>query len=371
MHWRFLLSTKTLSTDLMEALSARERLVTDYFLQPRFREWFKPQDLCDAVFAYIERSAKRLRPAVLLWSCGAVGGDENVAIPAAAGVEMFHTWTLVHDDLIDNDDLRRGGPTVHKLAEQFASANLGYGENRSQEYGRDIAILAGDCQHAWTISLFCECAKQQGVDPKVMVDIIYHLESYVVNKLIEGETLDVQYSRAPIESLTKEDIVFMLWMKTGVLYEFAARTGAMIGLNNSDENHPYVLALARFASQCGTAFQLQDDILGLMGKEAQLGKPVGSDVREGKKTTIVFFALQSATPEDRRFLLSVLGNQGATDSDVCKATDLMVSLGAVQKTADLALEHIHNALPELDALPESDYKSLLVSWAHFMIDREF
>lgn len=355
----------------MQALSERERLVTGYFLQDRFRDWFKPADLREAVFSYLERGAKRLRPAVLLWSCGAVGGDEDSALPAAAGVEMFHTWTLVHDDLIDNDDLRRGGPTVHKLCQDYAASHLGYGPERSREYGRDIAVLTGDSQHGWTISLFCECARDRGVDPKVMIDVIYHLESYVVNTLIEGETLDVQYSRKPIEELSRDDIVYMLWMKTGVLYEFAARVGAMIGLNDSNPDHPYVAALSRFASQCGTAFQLQDDILGLMGKESQLGKPVGSDVREGKKTTIVFFALQAATPEQRKFLLSILGNRDASDADVQKAIDLMVSLGGVQKTADLALEHIHRALPELAVLPDSQYKTLLESWAHLMINREF
>ena len=355
----------------MEALSARERLVTGYFLQERFRKWFKPADLREAVFAYLERGAKRLRPAVLLWACGAVGGNEDSALPAAAGVEMFHTWTLVHDDLIDNDDLRRGGPTIHKLAQDYALEKLGYTLEKSREYGRDIAVLTGDSQHGWTISLFCECARDRGVDPRVMLDIIYHLESYVVNTLIEGETRDVQYSRTPIEELTSDDIVQMLWMKTGVLYEFAARSGAMIGLNSSDENHPYVSALSRFASQCGTAFQLQDDILGLMGKESQLGKPVGSDVREGKKTTIVFFALQASTPGQRKFLLSVLGSRDASDADVQKATDLMVSLGGVQKTADLALEHIHRALPELAVLPSSEYRTLLESWAHLMINREF
>lgn len=358
-------------SDLMEALSARERLVTGYFLQERFRKWFKPADLREAVFAYLERGAKRLRPAVLLWACGAVGGNEDSALPAAAGVEMFHTWTLVHDDLIDNDDLRRGGPTIHKLAQDYALEKLGYTLEKSREYGRDIAVLTGDSQHGWTISLFCECARDRGVDPRVMLDIIYHLESYVVNTLIEGETRDVQYSRTPIEELTSDDIVQMLWMKTGVLYEFAARSGAMIGLNSSDENHPYVSALSRFASQCGTAFQLQDDILGLMGKESQLGKPVGSDVREGKKTTIVFFALQASTPGQRKFLLSVLGSRDASDADVQKATDLMVSLGGVQKTADLALEHIHRALPELAVLPSSEYRTLLESWAHLMINREF
>ena len=360
-----------MALDLMAALNEREQKVNEYFQRPQFREWFKPQDLQDAVYAYLQRSGKRLRPAVLLWSCGAVGGNEDTALPAACGVEMFHTWTLVHDDLIDNDDLRRGGPTVHKLGQTFASEKLGYDENRSREYGRDLAVLTGDSQHGWNVSLFCECARNGGVDARAVIEIIYHLESYVVNTLIEGETLDVQYSRTPIEQLSREDIVHMLWMKTGVLYEFAARAGAMIGLNTADTNHPCVAALARFASSCGTAFQLQDDILGLMGKEEKLGKPVGSDVREGKKTTIVYFALKSASPEERAFLLATLGNRGASASDVSKAIDMMVSLGGVKRTSELALEHINKALPELAVLPDSPYKEMLTEWAHYMINRKF
>jgi geranylgeranyl diphosphate synthase type I len=132
-----------------------------------------------------------------------------------------------------------------------------------------------------------------------------------------------------------------------------------------------VAALSRFASSCGTAFQLQDDILGLMGIEEQLGKPIGSDVREGKKTTIVFFALKSAGPDERAFLLSVLGNSEASPEEVRKATEMMVSLGAVDKTAELALEHVNKALPELAALPDSAYKELLADWAHYMINRTF
>ena len=208
-----------------------------------------------------------------------------------------------------------------------------------------------------------------GRDARVIIDLIYHLESHVVNTLIEGETLDVQYAQTPIEQLSREDIVHMLWMKTGILYEFAARAGAMLGLNTSDAKHPHVAALTRFASSCGTAFQLQDDILGLMGQEEKLGKPIGSDVREGKKTTIVYFALKSASQADRKFLLSVLGNRDASPADVTRATDMMVSLGAVDRTADLALEHINKALPELAVLPDSTYKELLTEWAHYMISR--
>jgi len=360
-----------MALDLLDALRAREGKVSEYFQQQRFRDWFRPQDLRDAVFSYLERPGKRLRPAVLMWACGAVGGDENVALPAACAVELFHTWTLVHDDIIDNDRLRRGGPTVHVLGETFAREKLGYRDSKAAQYGRDLAILTGDSQHGWNVSLMCECARSGGVDARVVLDIIYHLESYVVNTLIEGETLDVQYSHTPIEKLTREDIVHMLWMKTGVLYEFAARAGAMIGLNSSDPEHTYVAALSRFASRCGTAFQLQDDILGLLGKEEKLGKPVGSDIREGKKTTIIYFALRAASDAERGFLLSVLGNTSASPEDVRKATDLMVDLGAVKATSDLALEHVNAALPELDALPDSDYKELLASWAHFMISRSF
>ncbi|MCX8053818.1 MAG: polyprenyl synthetase family protein [Armatimonadetes bacterium] len=382
-----------MSVDLLEALKERERKVTEYFMQPRFRDWFKPQDLRDAVFAYLERPAKRLRPAVMMWSCGAVGGDENLVIPAAAGIEIFHTWTLVHDDLIDNDELRRGGPTIHKLGEAFAREKLGYPEEKCRDYGRDLAVLTGDSQHGFTISLFCECAGAKtsptpsfarrrdkngsypalsdGCDPSVVLDVIYHLESYVVNTLIEGETLDVQYARTPVEKLTCDDIVRMLWMKTGVLYEFAARAGAMLGLNTSDLTHPWVAALSRFASKCGTAFQLQDDILGLLGKEEQLGKPVGSDVREGKKTTIVYFALKTASEEQKKFLLSVLGNANASTNEVQKATQMMLSLGAVDQTAQLALEHVNSALTELDELPDSQYKELLRAWAKYMIERQF
>jgi len=360
-----------MAVDLMEFLRERERWVTNYFFQPRFRDSFRPQDLREAVYAYIERPGKRLRPAVLLWCCGAVGGDEQSALPAAAAVEMFHTWTLVHDDLIDNDDLRRGGPTVHKLGEEFARTRLGQSEEKSREYGRDLAILTGDSQHGWTVSMMCECAGRNGIDPYVVLDIIRYLESHVVNMLIEGEALDVQYARKPIEELTRDDIIHMLRMKTGVLYQFAARAGAMLGLNTRDEKHPYVAALSRFASQCGTAFQLQDDILGLLGKEEQLGKPISSDVREGKKTTIVYFALRAANDIQRKFLLSVLGNPDASAAEVAEATELMVSLKGVEETSKLAQEYISSALPELEVIPDSIYKELLHTWAHYMINRTF
>ncbi len=357
--------------DLRAALADCERKVSSYILDERFRNWFRPSDLQEAVFAYLGRPGKRLRPAVLLWSCGAVGGEEELALPAAAAVEVFHTWTLVHDDLIDNDEMRRGGPTIHKLGETIAADKLGLCKRDSKEYGRDLAVLTGDSQHGFTISLLCECARSSKIDPYVVLDVIYHLESYVVNTLLEGEILDVQYSFSSIEELSEEDVLRMLWMKTGALYEFAARTGAMLGLNTRDKDHPWVASLSKFAGKCGTAFQLQDDILGILGNEAQLGKPVGSDIREGKKTMIVLRAFKSASEKQQQFLKSVIGDPHASAEDVRKAVELMLALGAVEETAKMAKEHVEAAVSELEALPDSRYKQLLAAWAQYMIDRQF
>ncbi len=189
-----------MSVNFFEELKRREERVTQYLLAPRFREWFQPEHLRRAVYAYLERPGKRLRPAVLLLSCGAVGGDEQVAVPAAAAVELFHTWTLVHDDLIDHDAKRRGGPSVHELGRQLGQNELGLDAQRSVVYGGDLAILAGDVQQAWSVCLLAELASR-GVAPEVVLALMTRLESHVINHLIGGELLDVQFSCRPLDRL--------------------------------------------------------------------------------------------------------------------------------------------------------------------------
>ncbi len=354
-----------MSDVFFDALSKVTLTVNSFLSDPRFKTAFESEDLRDAVMAYVERSGKRLRPAVMMWCCGAVGGDPSIALPAGAGVELFHTWTLVHDDIIDNDDLRRGGPSVHCLGRELALTRHGYTTDQAELYGRDLAILTGDCQHAWSVSLFCECK----VDPGVVLAVIRELETRVVNTLLEGELLDVQYSRAETANLTQDAVLKMLWMKTGALYEFCARAGAMIGLNTADRAHPQVAALAGFASECGTAFQLQDDILGLVGDHKKLGKPVGSDIREGKKTLPVLFALESASVGEKNMIESVLGDQNASDAQVSEATELVAKLGGIDRTRALADEWLGSALAKLDTVPDSPYKALLRGWADYMVNR--
>ncbi|MFQ3550327.1 MAG: polyprenyl synthetase family protein, partial [Armatimonadota bacterium] len=264
---------------------------------------------------------------------------------------------------------RRGGPAVHKLGESLAKKNFNYTDEQAKDYGRDLAILAGDLQHSLNVRLMCECFLLNGIKPEVVLSVIHLLESDVVNTLIEGEMLDIQYSKMPVEKLNCDDIMRMLWMKTGALLEFSARAGAMLALETIDINDKLASSLANFASSCGAAFQLQDDILGLTADEAKLGKPVGSDIKEGKKTTIVHFALEKADENQKKLILDTLGNRNASDNEVEKVKEIFISLGALDRTKKLMKTKIDEALLQLDILPESKYKELLKAWADFMTSR--
>jgi geranylgeranyl diphosphate synthase type I len=356
---------------LLEAIRVRREKVYNYLMRPDYSDLFEPAHIKSAAYSYIKGRGKSLRAVVLLLSCGAVGGDEEIAIPAAAAVEVYHTWTLVHDDIIDRDDKRRGVPTLHTEYADIARRQLGHDEAEAAHYGLTIAILTGDLQQAWPIFLFAEVTQKYDVDAKLILNLLSYLTSRLAPTLIAGETLDVQYSKQPIDAISEELVLDMLWKKTGALYEFAGRAGAAIGLGDMTLEDPVVRDIARFCSQCGTAFQLQDDILGVVGDESQLGKPVGSDIREGKSTTITLKAFQEANPAQKTALKEILGNPSATEDDIQTATSLLRDLGGIAYTQALAKKYVEEAIPCLDHLTPSNYKDLLVQWAQYLVEREF
>ena len=329
-----------------------------------------PADLADGVWSYLRRPAKRLRPAALLRAARAVGGDPERALPAAAAVELFHTWTLVHDDLIDNDELRRGAPTVHAAARARAPAGLA--PERAREYGRDVAILAGDVLHGWAAALFLEAAR--ALDAGVVIELARELETSVLAHLIEGELRDVQQALVPAEdwrSVSEDEVLRMLWLKTGALYEFCGRAGAALGLGSADRDEPRARALARFASECAVAFQLQDDVLGVTGDERRLGKPVGSDLREGKKPGGVLAALRTADARAEREILAVLGVRDAGPAEIERCVRHLRELGGIDRARALAEDRRRSALEHLKMLGGAGEAVLLLrAWADFLLARE-
>lgn len=356
---------------LQHELRVRRQLVTDYLLQSEYGRRLQPTHIRDAAYSYLKLGGKSLRPAVLLLSCGAVGGEEEKAIPAAAGVEVYHTWTLVHDDIIDRDERRRGGPTVHVEFAQRGAEEFGFNEMEAAHYGQSIAILAGDAQQAWAYMLFHDLHTRYGLDAAVVLLLVRELAMDIQLMLVEGETLDVQFAarREAALTLTEKDVIEMLRKKTGVLYEFAGRAGATIGLNDATGSAPEIGRIARFCEQCGTAFQMQDDILGVIGDPAQTGKPVGADIREGKKTLIVFRALRNADDDQRREMMQVIGNPLATPDDIARVTRLLHDLDGIGYTQRLAGGMVDDALENLNALPPSRHRDLLQTWAEYLVAR--
>jgi geranylgeranyl diphosphate synthase type I len=321
--------------------------------------------------SYVRHGGKRLRPSVLMLSCMAVGGRKEMALPAAAAVELFHTWTLVHDDIIDNDNFRRGKETVHVTAGRYGEDRLKLQPAVARKYGIDSAIMTGDVQHGWSVSLLSDDLPKTGVHPEVALHLITLLQVNVLRTLVEGEMLDVEFGlSADVQQFSDEQILDMLWKKTGILYEYCGLAGALIG-KNVLEYDQQVEALKDFCSLCGTAFQVRDDILGLVGNEPELGKPVGSDIREGKKTLIIREALTNADERQKSEILKVLGNSKATVQDIEKVTRMIIDLGGVEKAAKVAREYVNRAVPLLERLPSSPSRDLLYDWANYMIDRRY
>ena len=136
-------------------------------------------------------------------------------------------------------------------------------------------------------------------------------------------------------------------------------------------NSKYAEKMENFCYNAGIAFQLQDDILGILGEEDRIGKPVGSDIREGKRTLIIYDFYKKATEEDIATLEKTLGNSKATRGEIDQAKDLLVKYGSIDYVKDLAADYVKKALPFLDDLRDSKYKDLLLAWAKYMIEREY
>ena len=333
----------------------------------------RPRELYQGTVEYFNRGGKRLRPAILMLSAGATGGKaaEESVTSAACAVELFHTFTLVHDDIIDNDPTRRGGKSVHVLvSDMFPTAE----REKRDEYGRDTAILAGDMLHALSVRFMLDTAKS-GISPTTVMSVVDMLENECLTGVLEGEAIDTRAGlitdpTLPFSTGSRDEILYMMQKKTGVLFSVSAKIGAMLGLDTPDEAQPMIVALGEFASSCGIAFQLQDDILGVTGDEKKLGKPIGSDIREGKRTLILNYAYNKTDDDGRALIERVVGNKSATDEDILAVRDLFASTGAVEDTRKLALEYIDTALAHLNKLPTSAYTEILGEWADFMARRE-
>ncbi|MGD9131735.1 MAG: polyprenyl synthetase family protein [Candidatus Bathyarchaeota archaeon] len=317
----------------------------DSFIQKIVDINSEPQLLYRASRQIIDAGGKRLRPFLVLKSCKLVGGREEDAIPTAAALELLHTFTLIHDDIMDQDEKRRGVPTVHT------------------QWGVPIAIMAGDMLFATVYKAITSYTDTKHVTPKRILQVLKEISEATIT-LCEGQTRDMMFETK--ETVSEEEYFEMIKGKTAALFETSARCGGILGGATKKQ----VKRLGRFGHYSGIAFQVIDDILGLTADEKILKKPVGNDIREGKRTLMVVYALEKASKSQRKKILETLGNKDATPKQIQETINLIDSLGAISYAKKLAEKYIERAKKALASFPASEDREDLISLSDLIFDRQ-
>lgn len=307
-----------------------------------------PKTLYESSYHLLKAGGKRLRPFVLVKSYEACGGIGEKPYPAAAAVEVLHTFTLIHDDIIDRDETRRGVPTVHVL------------------WGIPQAIISGDMLFALVFEMLSRGLREVGVKDPVIVEVIDRFSKTLID-ICAGQTMDMMMAEKPTTAVTVEEYMEMIRLKTAALYMASAEIGGLLADASSEE----LEALRSYGLNSGLAFQMIDDVLGVSGVEEELGKPVGSDIREGKKTIVVLEALNRLDDSGKRKLLETLGDRTASRDRITEVIRLIESSGAIEETKRLACLYSSKARQALRKLPETDARRLLETLTDFIVERRF
>ncbi len=299
------------------------------------------QRLKAAMSHYPSAGGKRLRPLLATMVSEAVGGKADAALPFGVALEMVHNFTLVHDDVMDEDDTRRGIKTVHSA------------------FGIPEAILAGDAMFARAFEIAIE-SDIEDARAIMLVEIL----ARAVRLLAEGQQMDMDFEN--MDSVSSDEYLKMIERKTAVLYSAAAQGGAIAG--GGTEAHQE--ALFEYGRLIGLGFQIMDDVLDLISTQEAFGKPVLNDIRNGKKTLIVVHALENLKGSQRDEFLAVLGKKDATESELVRAKEILEGIGAIDHASRIANEFVAKAKDQLSVLKDSDHKNALKTFADYMVLRK-
>jgi geranylgeranyl diphosphate synthase type I len=301
-----------------------------------------PKEFYASVWDLIDRGGKRIRPALAFLASECVGGKREDALGAAAAVELLHNMTLVHDDIEDQSELRRGKPCIHKI------------------YGIPTAINAGD---AMLIKVF-EIANSSHIPQ----ERCHRLVSQVAKRayaITWGQAFEFHMWNR--KEFTEDDVIRLLRNKTGALTALSTEAGAIAG-GGSDE---HIKLLGEFGETIGIGFQIIDDTLNVAGDVKKYGKEIGGDIREGKKTLLSAHLLKVATTQDRMTFRRLLGKKKITRTEISKAIKLYEHHGSIQYAETRAHAYLETALKTLERLPASQARANLSSIAEFLVSRSF
>lgn len=303
----------------------------------------EPSDLYTPIRYILSGGGKRLRPVLTLFSCEAYGGKYEDALYAAAAIELLHNFTLVHDDIMDNADTRRGKTTVHK------------------KWDRDTAILAGD--HLIALSL-----KALNLTHSNNMREVYDFYINSLSEVCEGQIYDKAFEKE--KSVSIEDYLMMCRKKTSKLLESCTAIGAIIAGAGEED----IKSAVSYAENLGLAFQMQDDLLDIMGEEKKFGKKQGGDIREGKKTFLLLKAIELAgESNDKNVLFSVMNKEDVITEDnfVNLVKNIYLKYGVIDIANKIIEEYTLKADTALNGMQSEEGKNLLRWFSKMILKRNF
>ncbi len=309
---------------IYNAVYQKERRKIDILLQKALRNR-KPVSLYEPAAYIINSKGKRLRPLLVLLSAKAVGGSFKQVYNAAIAVELLHNFTLVHDDIMDNADKRRGRLTLHK------------------KYNPNTAILTGDS----LLSVAYEyLLKDCNGNAKNVIESFTH----GLVEVCEGQSMDTDFELK--KNVTLNEYLTMIKKKTAAMSEMCCNIGAIIGGGSKQET----IALSKYGLNLGIAFQIQDDLLDITADENVFGKSIGGDLVEGKKTFLFIKALEIADEKEKKLLVKVVKDKGINWAQVSKFKSLYIKLGVLEEAEKAIRFYTKKALNSLKVLNDENQK---------------
>jgi len=294
--------------------------------------------LYDALNYIMDTGGKRLRPIICLLSAEAVGGSRDKALSAAIAIELLHNASLVHDDIIDENSIRRKNPS------------------NPARYGEKRAIVIGDFLFGLSCEMLARCE----------VPEVVGLISSAVSNVAMGQYLEFTLRMRNLQEVTEGSYLEVAALKTASTFVASTEAGAMLGGGNEVE----IENLCNYGKNLGIAFQIQDDILDICGDPAKTGKPMGLDIKNGERTILVIHALNHSRPSEKEYISGVLSKKrDISGSDIDKIREIFLHSGSINYAIRLSNDFIRRAKSCIEGLEDSGAKEKLKDIADFAAER--
>ncbi len=299
-----------------------------------------PTELYEPVKYVLSIGGKRIRPALVILACDLFAGSVDSALVPAVAIEVFHNFTLLHDDIMDRSEVRRGQPTVHV------------------KYGENVAILSGDVMSILASRLINH-------SPGVVLNVVHEVFTKTAMQVCEGQQMDMNFE--DLLTVSEEEYMTMIQLKTAVLIAASLKIGAILGGGSqTDANDLY-----DFGLNLGMAFQLQDDLLDTFGDQQTIGKMLGTDIVDNKKTFLMIKALEKGSPQQRKNLTDWLAKRDfKREEKVAEVTGIFKQLKIKEITNQRIKVFYKKSLESLAKLNRPEERKVeLSNFASFLINR--